>query len=93
VSTIAVDLDGLRTLAARLSELRIRLALDGRGDLADHCRDPLVAMALQDVQDDWSRKRRAISAYLESAADAVDAAAAAYTAADQAVDEVAQVGR
>ena len=58
MSTIQVDLDGLALLATRLAEVRARLAADAGCGLTGHCRDPLVAAALDDVQEDWSRKRR-----------------------------------
>src|SRR5689334_13017370 len=57
MSTIQVDLDGLALLAARLAGVRARLAADAGRDLAGRCPDALVSAALQDVQQDWSRKR------------------------------------
>lgn len=92
MSTIQVDFDGLELLASRLAEVRARLAADAASDLAGRCPDALVSAALQDVQQDWSRKRRLICGYLEAASSAVRQAAAAYTTVESGVGRAAGVG-
>jgi hypothetical protein len=92
MSTIQVDLDGLAQLAARLTALGAQLAADSRGDLAGRCADPLVAAALQEVQDDWSGKRRIICSYLDAAGSAVRAAAAGYATVEASVRPGAAAG-
>lgn len=91
--TIRVDYDGLHALAGRLAQLHTRIATDAARDLAGRCGDPVVALALQDVEDDWSRRRQVVGDYLGAAGSAVAAAAAAYAAADHAVGAAAHVGR
>jgi hypothetical protein len=92
MSTIQVDLDGLLMLATRLAEMRARLLGDANCDVAGGCPDPLVAAALQDVQADWSRKRRVICGYLDAVSSAVRQAAVAYEAVDSAVERGAAIG-
>jgi hypothetical protein len=92
VPTIRVDYDGLRALADRLAELHTRIAAHGAYGLAGRCGDPIVAAALQDVEDDWSRRRQVVCDYLGAAGSAVAAAARAYAEADHAVGAAAHVG-
>jgi len=92
MSTIQVDLDGLALLAARLADVRARLTADAGSDLAGRCPDALVSAALQDVQQDWSRKRKLICGYLDAASSAVRQAAVAYGTVESGVGRAAVVG-
>ena len=92
MSTIQVDLDGLALLAARLEGVRARLAADAGGHLAGRCPDALVSAALQDVQQDWSRKRKLICGYLDAASSAVRQAAVAYATVESEVGRAAVIG-
>jgi hypothetical protein len=92
MSTIQVDLDGLALLAARLADVRTRLAADAGSDLAGRCPDALVSAALQDVQQDWSRKRKLICGYLDAVSSAVRQAAVAYTTVESEVGRAAVIG-
>ena len=92
MSTIQVDLDGLALLAARLAGVRARLAADAGRDLAGRCPDALVSAALQDVQQDWSRKRKLICGYLDAASSAVRQAAVAYATVESEVGRAAVIG-
>jgi hypothetical protein len=92
MSTIQVDLDGLALLAARLADVRARLAADAGSDVAGRCPDALVSAALQDVQRDWSRKRKLICGYLDAASCAVRQAAVAYATVESGVGRAAVIG-
>jgi hypothetical protein len=92
MSTIQVDVDALGLLAARLTELGARLVADAGGDLAGRCGDLMVAAALQDVQDDWARKRQVVASYLDAAGSAVRAAASAYATVESGVRQGAAAG-
>ena len=91
MSMIQVDLDGLELLATRLADVRALLAADAGSDLAGRCPDPLVSAALQDVQQDWSQKRKLICSYLDAASAAVRQAAVAYASVESGVGRAAVI--
>jgi hypothetical protein len=92
MTVIRVDADTLRRLGADLAGLAGRLDADAKS-LADRVGDPLIALALTDVQHDWSKKRKVITAYLTDAGNAAKQAAEAYCAADGAITRAASPGR
>jgi len=88
---IRVDADTLRRLGADLVRLAGQLDADAKS-LADRVDDPLIAIALTDVQHDWSRKRKAITGYLTDAGNAAKQAAAAYRHADGVITRASTPG-
>ena len=88
MTMIRVDADTLRRLGADLVALAGQLDADAKS-LADRVDDPLIAIALTDVQDDWSRKRKLITGYLTDAGNAAKHAADAYCQADGAIKHAA----
>lgn len=91
MTKIRVDAVTLRRLGADLVGLGGRLDADAKS-LADRVGDPLIAMALADVQHDWSKKRKAITGYLTDAGNAAKQAADAYSQADSAISRAATPG-
>lgn len=89
--SIHVDRDALRRLARDLAGLADRLEHDNDG-IGDSVGDPNVAMALKDVQHDWSRKRTIITGYLRGAGEAASAAADAYEHTETTIARAASAG-
>jgi hypothetical protein len=91
MTMIRVDADTLRRLGAGLVGLAGQLDADAKS-LADRVDDPLIAIALADVQHDWSKKRKVITGYLTDAGNAAKQAADAYCHADGAIARAATPG-
>ena len=91
MTMIRVDADTLRRLGADLVGLAGQLDADAKS-LADRVDDPLIAIALTDVQHDWSKKRKVISGYLADAGNAAKRAADAYCHADGVITHAATRG-
>ena len=91
MTMIRVDADTLRRLGADLVGLAGQLDTDAKS-LADRVDDPLIAIALTDVQHDWSKKRKVISGYLTDAGNAAKQAAEAYCQADGAITRASTPG-
>ncbi len=89
--TVRVDTAALRDLGAELVGLAGRLAGDTDA-IGDRVADPLIRMALEDVQRDWSKKRHAITSYLTNAGHAAGQAAEAYVRAESAIGRGATPG-
>ena len=82
--TIRVDAAELRHLGHDLVTLADQLNADAEA-LGDGVTDPCLAMALKDVQHDWSKKRKVITGYLTNAGQAAQNAADAYRQTDHAI--------
>ena len=91
MTKIRVDAGTLRRLGSDLVGLAGQLDADA-SSLGDRVGDPLIAMALADVQHDWSKKRRVITGYLTDAGNAAKQAADAYRQADAAITRAATPG-
>lgn len=89
--SIRVDRDALLRLAGDLAGLADRLEHDNDG-IGDSVSDPNIAMALKDVQHDWSRKRKIITGYLRGAGAAAGAAADAYDRTEVAIARASSAG-
>ena len=91
MTMIRVDAGTLRRLGADLVGLARQLDADAKS-LADRVGDPLIAIALTDVQHDWSKKRNVITGYLTDAGNAAKQAADAYCHADCAIARASTPG-
>jgi hypothetical protein len=90
--TIRVDAAELRRLGTDLVTLADQLNADTDA-LGDGVADSCLAMALNDVQHDWSKKRKLITGYLTNAGQAARNAADAYRQTDHAIGCAATPGR
>lgn len=87
-----MDAAELRRLGTDLVRLADQLNADTDA-LGDGVTDPCLAMALKDVQHDWSKKRKVITGYLTNAGRAAQNAADAYRQTDHAIVCAATPGR
>ncbi len=81
---IRVDPAALRQLGADLVHLADQLNTNADG-LGTGVTDPLLCMALKDVEHDWSKKRKLITGYLTNAGKAAQAAADGYQQTEDAI--------
>jgi hypothetical protein len=90
-ATIRVDAATLRGLGSELVAIAKQLDADAEG-LGEGVADPCLASALEDVQHDWSKKRKIITGYLNGAGKAAQDAADSYQRTDRAIVCAATAG-